>query len=163
MGAFDVAFEVQGLAKVESLARTLREFDRAAAQERLNKRIEEKAPELVSALQSAARAIPAAGRDARRDGQSLRAALSSAIRLEKTPEGVRVIVDSGQMPDGAKQMGYAFDRADGWDHPVFGTSARVRQSGSPWFRKTVAAHARQFDAAGQTAIEDIAQGLGLRR
>lgn len=163
MATFGVNFEVQGLDAVKELRTALAATDAATAKEKLTKRINDATPALVSALQSAAMAIPASGRTARRDGQSLRAALSAAIRIDRTSDGARVFVDSARMPEGSKQMAYAFDKPDGWRHPVFGLPSSVQQDGHPWFHPTVAGHRRDFDAAGESAVEDIAQSLGLRR
>lgn len=163
MAVLGVGFQVEGLDAVHALRSALAVTDEVTAKEKLTKRINEATPALVSALQSAAAAIPASHNIARRDGQSLRSALSAAIKVERTKDGARVFVDSARMPEGSKQMGFAFDKPGGWRHPVFGLASSVQQDGHPWFHPTVNGHRRDFDAAGEAAIDDIAQSLGLRR
>ena len=78
--------------------------------------------------------------------------------------GVRVQIDSlGQrMPAGKESLPFHADSAKGWRHPVYGHEDRwVRQYGKPeWFERPIADNAREFQAAGQRALDETQRKLG---
>ena len=67
MAVLGVGFQVEGLDAVHALRGALAVTDEVTAKEKLTKRINEATPALVSALQSAAAAIPASHNNALRN------------------------------------------------------------------------------------------------
>jgi hypothetical protein len=109
----------------------------------------------------ASRARTEKARDrALRKGGSLLQAMASATKLQITAKGIRIIVNSKQLPADQQSLPRHLDSAKGWRHPVFGNrEVWVAQKGGPYFADTIKKKAPQFREAIVKAMDDIQQQL----
>jgi hypothetical protein len=111
-----------------------------------------------------ARAMHAGSRkiQSKRD-HGLRATIARAIQLKITLNGprtgVRLRVDTTQLPaEQGKLPGY-LDSGQGWRHPIFGTDVWVTQKGKPWWGVTIDKHVDEIRQRISAAVKDTTDQL----
>ncbi len=115
-----------------------------------------------AALQAGRRAyrrgadVRAAAARAFKRSTHLRDVIAAATKLQITAKGVRIIVNSSQLPESQQTLPRRLDSPKGWRHPVFGNREYwVDQKGGPWFAETIKKKAPAFRSAIVKAMDDI--------
>lgn len=93
-------------------------------------------------------------------GGSLRETVAQAVKLQITARGIRIVMDSKQLPEKQNTLGRRLDSEKGWRHPVFGNrEVWVTQKGAPWFGVTIKKHAPEFRAGIVQAMSEISDDI----
>lgn len=100
----------------------------------------------------------AAARGARKKA-GLRRTVAGAVKLQITAKGIRIYVDSKNLPENQRTLPRHLDSAKGWRRPTFGHSPWVHQQGKPYFASTISRKAPQFRAAILEAMEDAKRDI----
>ena len=175
--AGDIGMNISA-AELDALSRRLKGQAGGGAQRRYRRAIQDAAPAIVNDLRAAARAAGTrvtstrAGRSRNADGSrdrqrqgSLAGRVADAIEVQPRPDGVRVVVDAGQVDP---RYGHSLPRyLDGelrqsrrWRHPVFGDEDTwSQQAGAPWFFRTFRAHAANVEKELTKAMDSVADDI----
>jgi hypothetical protein len=173
----EVRTDVLGGHKFHELSKELRAVatdERRGLQRKMNRQIRAAARPVVADVRRAALDIPDRSAATRRDQRSIRREIANATRTEILTgrrAGVRIVVDKRRLPADSTAMAHAFERPQGWRHPVWADPDKTRgdwtwvhQAGHPWFAVTIQPHEGEFrravlDAMDETAAE-IDRALG---
>ncbi len=169
--AVSVSTDVLGGHQFHELTKALRAVavdERRGLQRAMNRQIRAAAAPVVGDVRRAALAIPDRSEARRRDQRSIRREIARATRTEILTgrrSGVRIVVDKRRLPADSTAMAHAFEKPEGWRHPVHARPDQTRsewtwvhQPGHPFFAPTIQRHEGEFrraviDAMNETAAE----------
>lgn len=180
MAAVQFSMSTQGAREYRDLAARLKKAARKDLRAALRKRITDAGRPVVDEVKAAVQNLPITGtrgggtkqrkghnvararaterakNAARRRKAGLRRTIASATRLQVTARGVRIVVNSGRLPESQRTLPRHLDSPKGWRHPVFGNKEHwVHQQGKPYFATTIKRRAPQFRQAVLKAMDEI--------
>jgi len=91
--------------------------------------------------------------------QNIAAGIGVSILTGNTKIGVSIISSGKNLPESARTLVRAYDRAGGWRHPVFLTGKWVTQYGRPYFASVIAKSSTRVTAVVEKAMAEAAQSL----
>lgn len=164
------------------LAKKLRQAGRKDLRAKLRKKIADAGKPVVEDVRAAVRNVPVTARgggraqrrkynverastarakaSAARRGSGLLETIAKATKLKVTAKGVKIVVNSAQLPPDQRTLPRHLDSAKGWEHPTFGDwNAKVRQKGRPYFGATIKKRAPAFRRAIVEAMDEIAREI----
>lgn len=182
MANLRVSLSARGAVEYRELATRMRQKGRADLRKRLRGKIADAGRPVVDEVKQAVLSLPItshgggaaqrrhynvarastarAKKSAERRHTGLRQTVASAIALQQTAKGIRIVVRSARLPEDQRTLPRHLDSEKGWRHPVFGNKSNwVHQQGRPYFASTIKKRAPQFRQAVLDAMDEIAQEI----
>jgi hypothetical protein len=95
-------------------------------------------------------AASAAKRSGLRD--TIAAAVGSSVSAGGNRTNLTFKMRSSQLPESQRTLGKRWNKAAGWRHPVYGHDVWVRQTGRPYFDKTIEANKEVLETGVRAAM-----------
>lgn len=156
-----IRIKVSNRARLQRLARRLREAGAGGLQRRLVEGVVDEAQPALAAVRAAWLGVEVSSEGSGGSSSGLRARTAAATDVEPTGRGVRFAVDGAQIdPAYGRSLAWYLNGVGRWRHPVFGnTNAWTTQRGETVFAPTLRAHEPLWLARLERVCDEVAREI----